>query len=145
MSDTTFVSTFSSLTTLSLISSDLEVERFEITNGIKGTINHIERQLERGTFSAGFKIAIFEFKGEEVAVLYIEDWRPQCFPEDVLDEGESAMSNHRDKIHSERLGQLKDKSRYNDSWTAIVDEHDVADGGGEFGQTQFFAVDKSAY
>lgn len=145
MNDTTFVSSFSSLSTLSFVSSDVEVERFEIDTGFSGTITYIENQLERGEFSAGFKIAVFEQDGEEVGVLYVEDWRPQCFTEDILDEGQDAMAEFRKEKHKERLNQLRNETAYNDNWKLIVDEHDVSDGGGEFGQTQFFAVHPSKY
>lgn len=145
MSDTTFVSSFSSLSTLSFISSGLEIERFEITNGVSGTVDHIIRQLKRGKFSSGFKIAVFEYEEKEVAVLYVEDWRAQCFPEEVLDKGEEAMEKHRSEVYEERLDQLKSVTAYEDNWNIVVDEYDASDGGGDFGQTQFFAVDPSEY
>lgn len=142
MSDTVFSSRISRLSTVEFKYSDVEVERFEITNGFDGTIDHIKRLVEQGTFSAGFKVAVFEQEGEDVGVLYIEDWRTQCFPEEALDGSDDDRATIREERKQERLDQLKRETGYENSWDVIIDEYDLTDGGGGFGQTQFFAVNR---
>lgn len=142
MSDTVFTSRISRLSTVEFKYSDLEVERFEINAGFNGTVKHIKRLVRQGVFSSGFKIAVFEKDGEDVGVLYIEDWRPQCFPEEVLDGTREDQKQVRQEKKQERLSQLEEMTGYDRSWDVIIDEYDITDGGGEFGQTQFFAINE---
>lgn len=142
MSDVVF-SKLTSFSTIELVSSSVDVEEYCISAGLSGSLEQIVRSIENGSYSDGFmQIYVYDGCGDDsevVAVGYIEDWRPQCFPVNVLDD-EDAREVHMNEVRDERLTTLREETPFDESWDVLLDERDMMDGGGTYGQSQFFAV-----
>lgn len=144
MSDVVF-SELTSFSTIELLSSSVDVEEYRVSAGVDGSMRQIVRSISNGKFSSGFMQLYVYVEGEDeaddelVGVGYIEDWRPMCFPEEAVDSDES-REVHMSEVRSERLDTLREETPFDESWDVLLDERDVMDGGGQYGQSQFFAV-----
>jgi len=142
MSDVVF-SELSSFSTIEQLSSSVDVEKYGVKAGVERSLRQISRSIDNRNYKSGFcQIYVFDGVSEEkevVGVGYIEDWRPMCFPADVV-EDEEARLVHMSEVKKERLETLKSETPFDESWVVLLDERDMLAGGGEHGQTQFFAV-----
>jgi hypothetical protein len=140
MSDVVF-SRLVSFSTIERVSSGVDVESYRVTAGVSNSLRQIVRSIDDGNYESGFmRLYVYDEEDELVGVGYIEDWRPMCFPDDVVDSPD-ARDVHMSEVKNERLVTLRDETPFDDSWSVLLDDYDVLAGGGEYGQTQFFAVE----
>lgn len=142
MSDVVF-SRLTSFSTIELVSASVDIEEYRVKAGVEKSMRQIVRSIDNRNYESGF-MQLYVYDGsvedeEIVGVGYIEDWRPMCFPADVVDDGD-ARDVHMSEVKDERLETLESETPFDSSWTVLLDERDMMAGGGEYGQTQFFAV-----
>mgnify|MGYP000394294584 CR=1 FL=1 len=132
MSDVVF-SKLTSFSTIELVSSSVDVEEYRLKAGVGKSLRQIVRSIENRNYSSGFmQLYVFDGSDEEdelVGVGYIEDWRPMCFPSDVVDD-EDARSVHMGEVKDERLQTLREETSFDDEWSVLLDTHDMLAGGG---------------
>lgn len=139
MSDFVF-SKLTSFSTIDFVSSGVDTESYRVTSGVANSLQQIALSIENQNYENGFmQLHVYDESDELVGVGYIEDWRPMCFPEDVVGSPDSRDA-HMSEVKDKRLETLEEETAFDASWSVLLDNHDVLSGSGEYGQTQFFAV-----
>lgn len=139
MSNVVF-SKITAFSTMELVASSVDVEEVKITASVENSLRKIPQSIENRHFSSGFmQLYVYDDEGYFVGVGYIEDWRPSCFPGDVVDSPDE-REEHRETVKQERISTLEEETAFDKSWNVVLDKYDMLAGGGDYGQTQFFAV-----
>lgn len=105
----------------------------------------LARVLETG-LSGGGHTAVFVPSDAAVAyenaigVVFIEDWRAECFPWSIHEDGEDAREAHMQDRFDSRKDKLHDNAPISDGWLVLREELAAPFGGGRYGQTQYAVV-----
>lgn len=110
--------------------------------------NELTKLLRNARLAGGGNTAVFTPTGapstrsweNAVGVLFIEDWRAQCFPYEVLDAGTAAREQHIETRFDKRKATIQTNAGIDDTWTVLRDGHHSTAGGGKYGQSQYFAI-----